>query len=195
MKVLIINKKRFGVTMIIIGLMLILFGLEKNFDSRLKIAALIHNNVSSFKEYNILNGKISYKLPSNWEINEEIINGEDIVYSNSFMDKKNNMQGFIQLWNYKGDLKTFIKHSKEVSEKQQIDYTKYSLVPVDINNIKGYLAQYSILKENEEYVAYEYFLKLEERFIRVSFFVPEKYHQESIETVFNTILKNIVYKH
>ncbi len=88
MKVLIINKKRFGVTMIIIGLMLILFGLEKNFDSRLKIAALIHNNVSSFKEYNILNGKISYKLPSNWEINEEIINGEDIVYSNSFMDKK-----------------------------------------------------------------------------------------------------------
>ena len=176
MKVLIINKKRFGVTMIIIGLMLILFGLEKNFDSRLKIAALIHNNVSSFKEYNILNG-------------------EDIVYSNSFMDKKNNMQGFIQLWNYKGDLKTFIKHSKEVSEKQQIDYTKYSLVPIDINNIKGYLAQYSILKENEEYVAYEYFLKLEERFIRVSFFVPEKYHQESIETVFNTILKNIVYKY
>ncbi len=68
------------------------------------------------------------------------------------------MQGFIQLWNYKGDLKTFIKHSKEVSEKQQIDYTKYSLVPIDINNIKGYLAQYSILKENEEYVAYEYFL-------------------------------------
>lgn len=159
MKVLIINKKRFGVTMIIIGLMLILFGLEKNFDNRLKIAALIHNNVSSFKEYNILNGKISYKLPSNWEINEEIINGEDIIYSNSFIDKKNNMKGFIQLWNYKGDLKAFIKHSKEVSDKQQVDYTKYNVVPVDLNNMKGYLAQYSILKENKEYVAYEYFLK------------------------------------
>ncbi|KEI83061.1 hypothetical protein N452_00410 [Clostridium botulinum A2 117] len=195
MKVLIINKKRFGVTMIIIGLMLILFGLEKNFDNRLKIAALIHNNVSSFKEYNILNGKISYKLPSNWEINEEIINGEDIIYSNSFIDKKNNMKGFIQLWNYKGDLKAFIKHSKEVSDKQQVDYTKYNVVPVDFNNMKGYLAQYSILKENKEYVAYEYFFKVEEGFIRVSFFVPEKYYQESIETVFNTILKNIVYKH
>ncbi len=195
MKVLIINKKRFGVTMIIIGLMLILFGLEKNFDNRLKIASLIHNNVSSFKEYNILNGKISYKLPSNWEINEEIINGEDIIYSNSFIDKKNNMKGFIQLWNYKGDLKAFIKHSKEVSDKQQVDYTKYNVVPVDLNNMKGYLAQYSILKENKEYVAYEYFFKVEEGFIRVSFFVPEKYYQESIETVFNTILKNIVYKH
>ncbi|NFH87002.1 hypothetical protein FC924_09980 [Clostridium botulinum] len=195
MKVLIINKKRFGVTMIIIGLMLILFGLEKNFDNRLKIAALIHNNVSSFKEYNILNGKISYKLPSNWEINEEIINGEDIIYSNSFIDKKNNMKGFIQLWNYKGDLKAFIKHSKEVSDKQQVDYTKYNVVPVDLNNMKGYLAHYSILKENKEYVAYEYFFKVEEGFIRVSFFVPEKYYQESIETVFNTILKNIVYKH
>ncbi|NFN98994.1 hypothetical protein FDC24_16940 [Clostridium botulinum] len=195
MKVLIINKKRFGVTMIIIGLMLILFGLEKTFDNRLKIAALIHNNVSSFKEYNILNGKISYKLPSNWEINEEIINGEDIIYSNSFIDKKNNMKGFIQLWNYKGDLKAFIKHSKEVSDKQQVDYTKYNVVPVDLNNMKGYLAQYSILKENKEYVAYEYFFKVEEGFIRVSFFVPEKYYQESIETVFNTILKNIVYKH
>ncbi|APQ71737.1 hypothetical protein [Clostridium botulinum] len=195
MKVLIINKKRFGVTMIIIGLMLILFGLEKNFDNRLKIAALIHNNVSSFKEYNILNGKISYKLPSNWEINEEIINGEDIIYSNSFIDKKNNMKGFIQLWNYKGDLKAFIKHSKEVSDKQQVDYTKYNVVPVDVNNMKGYLAQYSILKENKEYVAYEYFFKVEEGFIRVSFFVPEKYYQESIETVFNTILENIVYKH
>lgn len=31
--------------------------------------------------------------------------------------------------------------------------------------------------------------KVEEGFIRVSFFVPEKYYQESIETVFNTILK------
>ena len=194
MKILIINKKRFGVTMIIIGLMLILFGLEKNFDNRLKIAALIHNNVSSFKEYNILNGKISYKLPSNWEINEQTINGEDIVYSNAFVDKKSNITGFIQLWNYEGDLKAFIKHSKEVSDKQQVDYTKYNVVPVDVNNMKGYLAQYSILKENKEYVAYEYFVKLEEGFIRVSF-VPEKYYQESIETVFNTILKNIVYKH
>ncbi|MCR1935408.1 hypothetical protein ACQX0N_05225 [Clostridium tepidum] len=195
MKMLIINKKRFGVLIIIIGLMLILFGLEKNFDNRLKIAALIHNNVSSFKEYNILDEKISYKLPSNWENNEEFINREDIIYNNSFIDRKNNMQGFIQLWNYKGDLKTFIKNSKEISEKQQIDYTKYSVVPVEINNMKGYLVQYSILKENKEYVAYEYFLKLEEKFIRVSFFIPEKYHQESIETVFNTILKNIVCKH
>ncbi|EPS51619.1 hypothetical protein JTT01_13070 [Clostridium botulinum] len=69
------------------------------------------------------------------------------------------MKGFIQLWNYKGDLKAFIKHSKEVSDKQQVDYTKYNVVPVDLNNMKGYLAQYSILKENKEYVAYEYFLK------------------------------------
>ncbi|MCS4470432.1 hypothetical protein JQ038_00455 [Clostridium botulinum] len=69
------------------------------------------------------------------------------------------MKGFIQLWNYKGDLKAFIKHSKEVSDKQQVDYTKYNVVPVDFNNMKGYLAQYSILKENKEYVAYEYFLK------------------------------------
>ncbi len=129
------------------------------------------------------------------ENNEEFINREDIIYNNSFIDRKNNMQGFIQLWNYKGDLKTFIKNSKEISEKQQIDYTKYSVVPVEINNMKGYLVQYSILKENKEYVAYEYFLKLEEKFIRVSFFIPEKYHQESIETVFNTILKNIVCKH
>ncbi|EJO5346159.1 hypothetical protein NRP93_000193 [Clostridium botulinum] len=194
MKVLIINKKRFGVTMIIIGLMLILFGLEKNFDNRLKIAALIHNNISSFKEYNVVNGKISYKLPSNWETREEILDSEDIVYSNYFTDKKKNMHGFVQLWNYKGDLKNFIKHSKEISEKQQIDYTKYKVNPININNMKGYLAKYSILKENDEFVAYEYFFKIEEKFIRFSFFLPEKYHQESIETVFNTILKSIVYK-
>lgn len=195
MKVLIVNKKRFGVTMIIIGLMLVLFGLEKNFDNRLKIAALIHNDVSSFKEYNILMDKISYKLPSNWETNEQIVNGQDIIYNNSFIDKKKNMHGFIQVWNYKGDLKTFINHSKEASEGQQIDYTKYNIVPIDINNMKGYLTEYSILKEDKEYVAYEYFLKLEERFIRVSFFVQEEYYQESIQTVFNSILKSIIYKY
>ena len=194
MKVLIINKKRFGVTIIIIGLMLILFGLEKNFENRLKIAALIHNNVSSFKEYNILEGEISYKLPSNWKCTEEFINGEELIYNNRFIDEQKNMHGFIQLWNYKGNLKTFIKCSKDISEKQQIHYTKYNVIPIDINNMKGYLVRYSILKENKEYVAYEYFLKLQERVLRVSFFTEERYYQESIETVFNTIVKSIYYK-
>ncbi|MTK10824.1 MAG: hypothetical protein F8N39_01505, partial [Clostridiaceae bacterium] len=60
MKLIIINRKRLGVTVIIIGLMFVLLGLEKKFDAGLKFTALIQNNISSLQKYEALDKKLSY---------------------------------------------------------------------------------------------------------------------------------------
>ena len=81
MKLIIINRKRVGVTTIIIGLMLILLGFEKHFDARLKFAALMQNNINSLVQYEALNNKLTYKLPSEWSTKEQKFSGQEITIS------------------------------------------------------------------------------------------------------------------
>ncbi|NEZ47370.1 hypothetical protein FDF74_09210 [Clostridium niameyense] len=201
MNIIMVNKKRLGVTIIIIGLMLILCVFEKNFEGRLRITALIHNNISSFQEYKGLNGRLSYKLPSGWKTEEYNHIGSEIIYNNSFRDDKSGIHGFIQVWNYNGDLKSFLNHSKNISNRQNISYKEYSVNTIKINEKKGYMLQYTITgdysnadKEDKEYRAYEYFIKDKDKFFRISFFMDDKDFQESITTVFETILQTFKYK-
>ena len=53
MKVLTINKRKTGLAIIMIGLMVLIIGLGNYFEEKLKIATLTQNNIGSFKIYNI----------------------------------------------------------------------------------------------------------------------------------------------
>lgn len=68
-----INRKQLGITLILLGLMAVLFSSQKVFEDKFKKAALLNTDMSVMKPINGVEGKINYKLPENWEVKEKKI--------------------------------------------------------------------------------------------------------------------------
>lgn len=188
MRLIILNRKRIGVTIIIVGLMLVLFGLEKKFDGRLKYVALMQNNITSLKKYDVPELNFSYKLPSEWTTKKENFDGKEVVYHNNFESEDAIIHGFIQVWNMKEDLKSFLDKSKDSSAKYA-NYSEYEITPVSVKKHEGYLITFTMkTSESAVFKGYEYFLKDKNKFFRFSFYVRDKNFKENMPTVFKTIV-------
>jgi len=194
MKVIIINRKKFGVTLIMVGLMIILLGLEMTFDSKLKLAALVQNNITSLKTYSALQNKFHYKLPSMWKTEEESFSGNEIIYHNNFYSDDKQIHGYVEVWNSSKDLKSFLDKSKEVSlESNKVK--DYKITPIIINKHDGYLVTYTIMTGNDVfYRCNEYFLVDKGKYFRFSFFVREDKFKENMTSVFKIIVESFSYK-
>ncbi|WP_315116734.1 hypothetical protein [uncultured Clostridium sp.] len=193
MRVILINKRRLGVSVIIIGLMLTMFGMQKFFGDRINYTSLMQNNINSLKEYVIMKGEASYNLPDEWNTNEKSFGGEEIIYHNNFQSKDLKIHGFVEVWNLKEDITEFLKKSEEIS-KDENKILDYKLEVIKINNEEWYLVEYSI-KNNygSKYKCNEYFKKSNGRLIRFSFFVLEENFKENMPTLFKTIIQT--FKH
>ena len=123
-----------------------------------------------FTNYESLEGKFSFDYPSAFVINEATFTGGDILYHIDFHDRQDTAHGFVQVWNLPGDLGEFLKMSKETSLKT-FKYFKSS--PIELNGVKGFLWDYSVLTQNGYYKGVEIFLKQNERMYRLSYFLPE----------------------
>lgn len=188
MRLIILNRKRLGVTIIIVGLMLILFGFEKKFDGRLKYVALIQNNINSLKKYEVPDLKFSYKLPDKWTTQKEDFGGGEIVYHNNFSSEDSVIYGFVQIWNMREDLKSFLERSKDLSDKYAI-YKDYKMTPIIVKKYEGFQVTYTMTISDEGvYKGYEYFLKDKGKLFRFSFFVREVNYKETMPTIFKTIV-------
>ena len=194
MKLIILNRRRIGVTAIIIGLMLILFGVERNFDERLK-GALMHSTINGFKSYSGLNKTFNYMLPQDWDSSEENNLGGEIIYNNQFTSKDQSIHGFVQVWNFKGDLKKFLENSKESAfNPKGITYKIYSMSPININKLNGYLLNFTQdIGSGNYYKGFEYFLSNDDKFFRFSFFVRESKFKETMPIVFENIVETMRY--
>lgn len=188
MKLIILNRKRLGVTIIIVGLMLILFGLEKKFDGRLKYVNLIQNNINSLKQYEAANLKFKYKLPEKWTTQKEDFQGGEVLYHNEFSSEDKNIYGFVQVWRLREELKNFLERSREFSDKYGV-YSNYKLIPITVKNHEGYEITYTLtVSGNGEYIGHEYFLKNKGKFYRFSFFVSKANYKETMSAIFKTIV-------
>lgn len=193
-KSIVINKKKLGVTIIIIGLMIVLLGLEKNFDMRLKFTALMQNNIKYLTQYEGMGNRLKYKLPSKWTCKNQNMFGNEILYHSDFKSEDNKIKGFVEVWNLDGDLKTFLENSKIISQKQNL-YKNYNIRNIEINGNSGYLIEYTLTKElGDSYKGIEYFLERGTQFCRFSFFVNESDFKENMPTIFETIVKTLEYK-
>ncbi|WP_027623603.1 hypothetical protein [Clostridium lundense] len=193
MRVIILNKKRLGVSIIIIGLMIIMFSMQNKFRDQMKLTTLMQSNINSLKEYTALNGKLTYKLPSEWITTERSFGGSEIIYHNDFQSKDLKIHGFAQVWDMKEDLDTFLKKSEEISKKQNI-ISNYSVKEVTINNRKWKLVEYVIQNsENLKFRSYEYFIKSNDKLIRFSFFVRNENFKENMPVIFKTIVQTLNY--
>ncbi|HCW05248.1 MAG TPA: hypothetical protein DGK91_12470 [Clostridium sp.] len=189
MSIIILNRKRLGVTIIILGLMLVLVGVEISFSHRLKTTVLIQNGFTNLKKYSIENSGITYKLPDSWEKTKQDLGGADIPYHNNFIYTDGNIHGYVQLWNSKdGDLKKFIDSGKSSAYKQE-NVSNYEYKPIDIKGKKAYLLPYNaITPSGKDMKAFEYFIDSQGSFFRMVFFVPKDKFKENMPAIFDALV-------
>ena len=194
MKVIILNKKRLGVSIIIIGLMVVMFSIQNEFKDRMKLTTLMQSNINSLKEYKALNQELTYKLPAEWTTSEKAFEGNEIIYHNDFQSNDLKIHGFVEVWNMKEDLKEFLKKSEEISKIQNI-ISNYKAKVISINNKDWYLVEYTIENfQNAKFESYEYFIKNDDRLFRFSFFVRQDNFKENMPAIFKTIVQTLNYK-
>jgi len=191
MKVIFINRKRVGIVVIIFGLMITLLGISKQFDDNLKTTILVENNINLLNNYVVLNGKASYKLPDGWTTKEKKISGDEIMYHNDFQSADAIIHGFAEVWKGRGDLKSFLDKSKNISQEQN-EIKDYKIEKSTINGGKSYLVQYSINATGDNwYKAYEYFIDNGEKFYRFSFFTRNVNFKETYVAIFESIVETL----
>lgn len=190
MRVVFINRRQLGVTIILIGLMLILFVFEKNFDDKLKLTLLIQNDIKYMTQYNTGVKDIIYKLPSEWKTSVENFSGGEILYHNDFQSDNSVIHGYVQVLNIKKDLKTYLDQSRIISQKQNKIYN-YNINTIKIKNYNGFLINYKIESKSNLYICNEYFVNVNGEIVRFSFFVRESNYKENMPTIFSTIVKTI----
>ncbi len=190
MKVVVVDRKKLGIMLMISGLMIILFFIEISFQQRLKFTSLIQNDMNSLKGYSAMNGKLTYKLPEEWSTQEKNFGGGEIVYHNGFKSKDAKIYGYVQVWQLNEDLKMFLENSKIISEKQNT-FKNYSIKPVSVNGQSAYLVEYTVLNGNDIYYkGIEYYIKIKNGFIRFAFNMRENNYKEDLNMVFKTIVES-----
>lgn len=193
MKVIEVNKKRIGVSIILIGLMLILLGLAKNFDPMIKETVLMEKSSNKMKSYSALKKHFTYKLPKTWNASEEKFNSNEVIYHNNFLSQDKTINGFVEVWNITEDLSSFLEKSKNISEEQNIIKT-YNISDVNVSGHNGYKISYILTNPKDiNYKCLEYFIKHKNMVFRFSFFIKENDYIESMITEFENIVKTFNY--
>lgn len=191
MKIIFINRKKLGIIVILLGLMITLLGISKQFDDKLKTTILIENNINLLDNYDALDGKINYKLPEGWTTKEKKFYSDEIIYHNDFQSTDAVIHGFVEVWKSKQELKTFLANSKKISEQQNV-IKNYKIDSIIINGKRTYLVQYLIkVTDNNWYKAYEYFIENQDEFYRFSFFTRNTNFKEAYGAIFESIVETL----
>lgn len=193
MKYFDINNKRLGVTLVILGLVIILFGLQINFQGNIRELALKNNGLEDFKEYNVLNNKLIYKLPQVWSVQDGEYKVSDILYHSSFSSLDIGINGYIEVWNNEDAIETFVDRSKEYTVKEY-KYDKYTSNKIQLNSNEAYEVSYNMYSKDKSYNVYEYFVILNNNVIKISFSVDKSKDKQSNKLAFKSIVNTIKYE-
>ncbi|GIM29034.1 hypothetical protein CPJCM30710_17000 [Clostridium polyendosporum] len=184
-----INKKQLGVTLILIGLMMVLFLAQKGFNDRLKLVMLMDSNITNLKEYSIGTEGYSYSLPAEWTTNQKSYPGSYIVYHNSFRSESMGIIGYVEVMNSKDGLEHIT-----ISDGNKLPQNKvkeYKSLKTKINDKEGYRISYK-LNLDEGKLVYDnvYYIKVdEEKYFKLLFSVGEEKYKENLLAVFDAIVE------
>lgn len=185
-----INRKQLGITLILLGLMVLLFSSQKIFEERFKQAALLSTDMSVMKLIDGVGGKINYKLPENWEVKEKKYPDDSILYYNEFKSKDSYIHGFLFMVESQGDIKKLIDKDKKVSESIY-NIKDYAIYTINLNKKEVYRVQYEFnSKSLEQYLAQEYYIKYDDVFVKFAFYVAKDKYKENMVVAFNAIVES-----
>lgn len=182
------DMRRIGLAVILAGLMVVIIGLGKYFEDSLRIATLTQNSMLDFKEYNVSDEGISYKLPENWLTSESKEEDEKCIYINEFVSTDANIYGYIQVVRDERDFKETINTFKEEIEGMGIK--KIHSEEININDVVAEMVEYTFnFSENKVKNTYEYYIPYEDYVIKVSFTINDEKAKENTKVVFENIVK------
>lgn len=184
-----INKKQLGVTLVLIGLMIVLFLAQKGFNDRLKLVMLMDSNITNLKEYTIGTEGYSYSLPVEWTTNQKNYPGNYIVYHNSFKSESMGIIGYVEVINSKDGLESIAVSDSNKLPKDKVE--EYKSSKTKVNDNEAYKISYK-LKLAEGKIVYDnvYYIKVDkEKYFKVAFSVGEEKYKENFLAVFDAIVE------
>lgn len=193
MKVIVINKKRLGVSLIILGLMFLMVFFELNIQKSLRLTALIQNNQGSLKSYAAMKGALSFKLPEDWTLREKTKWGEEILYRGDFTSKDSVISGSLEVIANRSNLSDYITRTRQVL-KENNELLNYKTTNIKLNERNGCRVSYTFHNASGlSYIAEEYLIEAGPQILRVSFHVREDNYRESLEAIYNIVWESCTF--
>ena len=191
MHIIFLTKKKVGVITIIIGLMILLFGIGYSFDGGLRFTGLMQNNIYSLKNYDLPKQKFSYKLPSEWATTLRDLSFSGIIYHNEFVSSDSYVSGVVEIISTKEAVNTYIDNSKSFKEENSFCQS-YSTSSVTIQKEKGSLVSYDIsYTDKPVYDNRDYYIKKGDNIYKISFSVRKDKFKDSLTSVYDTIVNSM----
>ncbi|MBE6060286.1 hypothetical protein [Clostridium sp. UBA5988] len=187
------NMRKLGLAIILAGLMIVILGVGKYFEESLRTATLTQNSMVEFKQYDILDGKIKYKLPSSWLTTIKENKDDKIVYLNEFVSDDANTYGSIELISSSEGVEATI--DKCIEDVEGMGIKDYKKEKVKIDNIELDYIKYD-LKSSKENVkrTYEYYVPYDDYVARITFIISDKKARENTQVVFENIVKTFSFE-
>lgn len=183
MKVYVLNGKKVGISMMVIGLMLILFASVILFHNNFMSTVLLQNGVTSLKQYVVCDGKFSYNLPDSWRSNEINPIGSFKYCSNfTSMDKK--VTGNIYVINYSSQLKSLVESDADKLKKAGTDCSFDSF---EMGDKEGYEISYIQRQNNKCFKTYKYYFSNNGNVVAYAFRIQDKDFYEGMPALFKTL--------
>lgn len=184
------NMRKLGLAIILAGLMIVILGFGRYFEESLKIATLTQNSIVEFKQYDILDGKIKYKLPSGWLAT---IKEDKNVYLNEFVSEDASTYGAVEILNSTEGVGVII--DKCIEDIKGMGIKDYKKEKVKIDNKEVDCIQYN-LKSSEENIkkTYEYYVPYDNYVAKITFIISDKKTRENTQVVFENIVKTFSFE-
>lgn len=145
-----------------------------------------NSKYKSFVDFKTAEDGFEFSYPAGFEIDEKSFPGSEILYHVDFVNRKNRFQGgFVQVWNIPYSLDKFLNESMKAAT---IDFINFSSQKIEVNNLKGYLWEYTFKGPSENYKALEAFLSKDSKVYRISYHTPEKaFNEEDVKLFWNIV--------
>lgn len=145
-----------------------------------------NSNYKSFIDFKSADEGLEFSYPSIFEINQLKFSGGEILYHIDFQNKQDKKKaGFIQVWNMPISLEQFLQESKKSA---MVDFINFSSKKIKVNNLEGYLWEYTVKGSSMNFKALEVFLSKNSKLYRISYFVPEKeYSKDEYEMLWKIV--------
>ncbi|MEW8994702.1 hypothetical protein [Clostridium sp.] len=187
------NMRKLGLAIILAGLMIVILGFGKYFEESLRTATLTQNSMVEFKQYDILDGKIKYKLPSSWLTTiKENKDGKN-VYLNEFVSEDANTYGSVEIINSVEGVEAII--DKCIADVEGMGIKDYKKEKVKIDNRELDYIQYD-LKSSKDNIkrTYEYYVPYDDYVAKITFIISDKKTRENTQVVFENIVETFSFE-
>ncbi len=141
-----------------------------------------------FKNYESIEGNITFEYPVNFVLKPQQLPGNEILYHIDYKDDSDKIRGFVQVWNLKMPLQRFLEGSLEMANIRFLEFKSGSVI---LDSMPGYLWEYKIRgNDGVEYKGMEVFAQEDEKMYRISYFVAAKDWNKKTASIFWKMVKS-----